>query len=69
MPAKDVSRNFIDPKGYWIDNGRNIRRMSSVGLEEQPTILRATQTCSDAEWSRLYEAITKCLHDMGPVQT
>jgi hypothetical protein len=68
MPTKDFSQNFIDPKGYWIDQGRNIRRTSNVGLQEQPAIMRATQNCSDAEWSRLYKAIAKCLKEMGPVQ-
>jgi hypothetical protein len=57
--------NFIDPNGYWIDQERNIRRMSNDG-GEQPVIMRATQECSDAEWSQLYEAIVKCLDAMGP---
>lgn len=61
MPSKD----FIDPHGYWIDQARNIRRLSSDG-GEQPIIMRATQNCSDAEWSRLYEVIVKCLEEMGP---
>ena len=60
-----VPDSFIDPAGYWIDQARNIRRMSNDG-EEQPVIMRATQNCSDAEWSRLYEAIVKCLEEMGP---
>jgi hypothetical protein len=68
MQNKGFPQDFIDPKGYWIDNGRNIRRMSSAGLDEQPIIMRATQNCSDAEWSRLYEAIARCLKDMGPVE-
>jgi hypothetical protein len=68
MPTHDFSRDFIDPKGYWIDQARNIRRMSNAGLHEQPVIMRATQNCSDAEWRRLYEAITKCLKEMGPVE-
>ena len=68
MRTKPVSQNFIDPQGYWIDHGRNIRRMSNAGSLEQPIIMRATQNCSDAEWSRLYEAISKCLKDMGPVE-
>jgi len=59
--------DFIDTLGYWIDNARNIRRMSSDG-GEQPVIMRATQDCSDAEWSRLYEAIVKCLEEMGPTR-
>jgi hypothetical protein len=42
--------------------------MSSDGGEggEQPVIMRATQDCSDAEWTRLYDAIVKCLAAMGP---
>ena len=63
MPLKNLPDDFIDPKGYWIDHARNIRRMSSDG-GEQPVIMRATQDCSDAEWSRLYEATVKCLEQM-----
>lgn len=66
--TNDFPQNFIDPKGYWIDQSRNIRRVSNAGMQEQPVIMRATQNCSDAEWSRLYEAIVKCLKDMGPVE-
>ena len=58
------NNDFIDPLGYWIDNARNIRRMTNDG-GEQPVIMRATQNCSDAEWCRLYEAIVKCLKDLG----
>lgn len=68
MPTELVPHDFIDPAGYWIDHGRNIRRMSSTGCEEQPVIMRATQNCSDAEWGRLYEAIAKCLTEMGPIR-
>jgi hypothetical protein len=61
-PMEEVmlTKDYIDPQGYWIDSSRNIRRMSSHD-KEQPVILRATQDCSDAEWSRLYEAIVACL--------
>ncbi len=38
---------YIDPKGYWIDAERNLRRM---GTEhgEQIIILKATEDCSKA---------------------
>lgn len=53
-------QKYIDPSGYWIDPSRNVRRM---GVEdgEQRVILRATQDCSEAEWTMLYEAIVKCI--------
>jgi hypothetical protein len=68
-PMEEVmlTKDYIDPQGYWIDSSRNIRRMSSHD-KEQPVILRATQDCSDAEWSRLYEAIVACL-SIGPEKT
>jgi hypothetical protein len=55
-----TDKDYIDPKGYWIDPARNIRRMGTED-GEQRVILRATQDCSDAEWGRLYEAIVACL--------
>jgi hypothetical protein len=68
VEVRMASKDFIDSRGYWIDHARNIRRMSSDGGEggEQPVIMRATQDCSDAEWTRLYDAIVKCLAAMGP---
>jgi hypothetical protein len=56
-PQRD---EYIDPKGYWIDPGRNIRRMGNKD-GEQVVILRATPNCSDAEWDRLYGAIVACI--------
>ena len=37
----------LDPKGYWADAARNIRRMSG----EQEVVLTATEECSALEWS------------------
>jgi hypothetical protein len=48
-----ADENHIDPKGYWIDPDRNIRRMSG----EQEVILSATEKCSAKEWERIREAI------------
>jgi hypothetical protein len=39
---------------------RNVRRMG-VEEGEQYVILKATETCSDAEWNMLYEAIVACV--------
>jgi hypothetical protein len=59
--TEEPQRNeYIDPKGYWIDPGRNIRRMGTKD-GEQVVILRATPDCSDAEWNRLYKAIVACV--------
>ena len=57
---KQRDEQYIDPKGYWIDAERNLRRM---GTEhgEQIVILKATEDCSKAEWTKLYEAIVSCL--------
>jgi hypothetical protein len=52
--------NYIDPNGYWIDSGRNVRRMGTTG-GEQLVIVRATPNCSDAEWKRVYDALVACL--------
>jgi hypothetical protein len=38
--------DFIDPKGYWSDSERNIRRTSG----EQEIVLKATDACTKAEW-------------------
>jgi hypothetical protein len=57
---KPQRNEYIDPKGYWIDPARNIRRLGSKD-GEQLVILRATPNCSDAEWDRLYGAIVACI--------
>jgi hypothetical protein len=51
---------YIDPKGYWIDPSRNVRRLGN-DAGEQSIVVRATENCSDAEWDRFYEAIVACL--------
>ena len=51
--AKD---DYIDPKGYFIDSDRNIRRLGDVE-GEQAIILKATEKCTKAEWERLYQAM------------
>jgi hypothetical protein len=48
---------YVDPKGYWVDPDRNVRRMGG----EQEIILKPTEECSDIEWSHLFEAIRDCL--------
>jgi hypothetical protein len=57
---KQRDEQFIDPKGYWIDPERNVRRMSG----EQTVILRAAEDCSGLEWNFLFEAIRDCLPKM-----
>jgi hypothetical protein len=55
VPAKGEKskRNeYLDPKGYWIDPARNIRRLGKKD-GEQLVMFRATPKCSDAEWDRL----------------
>ena len=44
-----ADKNYIDPKGYWADPDRNIRRMGHEN-GEQRAILKATEACSEAEW-------------------
>jgi hypothetical protein len=51
---------YIDPKGYWIDPARNVRRMGG----EQEVILSAADDCSDLEWRYLFDAIRDCLPKM-----
>jgi hypothetical protein len=45
--------DFIDPKGYWADLERNIRRTSG----EQGVVLKATDECTKAEWIFLLESL------------
>jgi hypothetical protein len=60
----DSEKNtYIDPRGYWIDPNRSIRRMGDKD-GEQVAIIRATPSCSDAEWERMYEAIVACINVM-----
>jgi hypothetical protein len=46
-------QDFIDPKGYWADHERNIRRISG----EQGIVLIATNGCTKAEWILLLESL------------
>jgi hypothetical protein len=41
-----AAEDYIDPKGYWADPERNIRRLSG----EQEIILTAAKECSAEEW-------------------
>ncbi len=59
-PRKPGRDEYMDPKGYWIDPDRNIRRLGDKD-GEQVAVLRATACCSDAEWDRFYKAIVACL--------
>jgi hypothetical protein len=45
--------DFIDPKGYWADPDRNIRRTSG----NQETILKVTDACTKGEWIFLLESL------------
>jgi hypothetical protein len=45
--------DFIDPKGYWADHERNIRRTSGG----QAIVATATEACTKAEWFFLLESI------------
>ena len=51
---------YLDPKGYWIDPTRNVRRMSG----EQEIIVSAGENCSDLEWTFIFEAIRECIPKM-----
>jgi len=44
---------FVDPKGYWADPERNIRRTSG----KQETVLKATDACTKTEWRFLLESL------------
>ena len=59
----DYPQSYIDPKGYWIDPERNIRRMGDEGSEQQ-IIAKATEECSDAEWNRICDALKVSLFKM-----
>ena len=49
----DNPDDFIDPKGYWADPERNIRRSSG----EQEVVLIATRTCTKGEWLYVLESL------------
>ena len=57
-------KSYIDPKGYWIDSERNIRRMGDEGVE-QIVIAKATEECSEAEWNRSCDALKVSLFKMN----
>lgn len=46
-------QDYTDPKGYWADPERNIRRTSG----EQEIVLRATDACTKGEWIFLLESL------------
>ena len=46
---RKVAKDYLDPKGYWIDPSGNLRRMSG----EQEIIAVMTDESSDAEWIAL----------------
>jgi hypothetical protein len=45
--------DFIDPKGYWADFTRNIRRTSL----KQEIVLTATKACTAGEWMFLLDSL------------
>ena len=62
----DKSANeYIDPRGYWIDPDRKVRRISTKN-GSQAVIIQATPECSAAEWKRFYQAIVACLDATKP---
>jgi hypothetical protein len=51
--SEERSKDFIDPKGYWADLERNIRRTS----REQEIVLSATTACTVGEWMFLLDCL------------
>jgi hypothetical protein len=51
--SEETFEDFIDPKGYWADLGRNIRRTSL----RQEIVLTATTACTVGEWMFLLESL------------
>ena len=51
--SEETFEDFIDPKGYWADPGRNIRRTSL----RQEIVLTATTACTVGEWMFLLESL------------
>ena len=51
--SEETFEDFIDPKGYWADPGRNIRRTS----RRQEIVLTATTACTVGEWMFLLESL------------
>jgi hypothetical protein len=51
--TKKTDPNYIDPKGYWCDPARNIRRLGDNKL----VVLSASKHCSGEEWKRICDAL------------
>jgi hypothetical protein len=51
--SEETFEDFTDPKGYWADLGRNIRRTSL----RQEIVLTATTACTVGEWMFLLESL------------
>jgi hypothetical protein len=50
---EETFEDFIDPKGYWADLERNIRRTSL----KQEIVLTATTACTTGEWMFLLDCL------------
>jgi hypothetical protein len=51
-PEEDPD-DFVDPKGYWADQERNIRRTSG----DHESVFKATGVCTKVEWRFLLESL------------
>jgi len=53
--------DYIDPQGYLVGEDGAIRRMTENG--DLSIIVHKTESCSDAEWKRVCDALTS--HNPG----
>jgi hypothetical protein len=49
--------DYIDPQGYCVGADGAIRRMTNAD-GDLPIIIHKTESCSDAEWKRVCDALT-----------
>jgi len=51
--AAEEPEDFIDPKGYWADPERNVRRKSG----DKGVVLKAAQGCTEGEWKFVLDSL------------
>jgi hypothetical protein len=59
-----ATKDYIDPRGYWLDPSGNIRRMGDED-GEQEIIATVTEICSDAEATLLATAMDAAAQNRG----
>ncbi len=51
--SQNDPQDFVDPKGYWADDQRSVRRTSG----SKDIVLIAADACTKAEWAFVLESL------------